>query len=76
MIETAYANILHKSSLDKSPTEIYEDLRQIAKASFKEQQDRKFQGNLSQSNLVLTKKEVFAICGKNITKEDEKELTL
>ena len=76
MIETAYVNIMHKACLNKSPTEIYEDLKQIARVSFKEQQERKFQGNLSQSNPVLTKKEVFGICGKNLTKEDEKELTL
>ncbi len=76
MIETAYVNIMHKACLNKSPTEIYDDLKQIAKLSFKEQQERKFQGNLSQSNPVLTKKEVFGICGKNLTKEDEKELTL
>ena len=62
MIETAYANVMHKTYLNESANEIYTDLKQLAKESFNEQLKREYIGNLTQSKPIITKKEIEEIC--------------
>ena len=71
MIETAYATVMHKALKNDSPSDIYDYLKQMARESHKEQTSRHFEGNLKQSGTVLSKKDVYEICGKSFEREDE-----
>ena len=74
MVETAYANIMHKTCPKQKPSEIYSALKQIAQESYKEQVERQFIGNITQQKLVLTRKEVYEICGEILQKPGTQEL--
>ena len=72
MIETAYANIMHKVDKNATSKEIYGAIKIMAKESFKNQLNRKYVGNLTKSTPIITKREIENICSqKNVeyTKE-------
>ena len=74
MIETAYANIIHKTYPNQKPNEVYDVLKQMARESYKEQMSRQFLGNITQPNLVLKRKEVYEICEKTVEDSVNQEL--
>ena len=74
MIETAYANIMHKIYPNQSPNQIYNDLKLMARESYKEQMERYFIGYIKQPNLMLKKKDIYEICGKTQTESQSQEL--
>ena len=62
MIETAYANIMHKVDKNATSKDIYDAIKIMAKESFKNQVKRKFVGNLTKATPIITKSEIENIC--------------
>ena len=70
MIETAYVRVMQKTCKDVSPNDIYLSLKQMARESYKEQLQREYCGNLTQSKPVLERKDVFKLCGNEKLKKN------
>ena len=73
-IEKAYFNVLAKSQPNLSFNERYDLLKQMAKESYDEQVFRRFKGNLTQENLLLSKDMAKEILGQ--TKQVDQGLSL
>lgn len=65
MIEKIYFNVLQKMDSDASEEEIYQVLSKMAMASFDEQTERMFMGNLEQKQLKLSKAKANQIYNSN-----------
>lgn len=64
-IEKAYFNVLLKTNPNLNFNESYDLLSKMAEQSYKEQTFRRFKGNLTQENLLLSKDMARAISSKN-----------
>lgn len=82
MIEAAYFEVGQKVYPNKSLNELYAMLGNVAKASYEEQESRKYVGNLTSPNLKLTKmqaKKIFdngKINNNNSKNNNENEINL
>ena len=73
-IEKAYYNVIIKSKPNLTFTESYNLLEQMAKDSYEEQVFRRFKGNLTQENPLLSKESAKSIFSKN--KQTDQGLSL
>lgn len=73
-IEQAYFNVIMKSQPNLTFNECYDLLEQMAKESYNEQTSRRFKGNLTQENPILSKSLAKSIFSK--TQQSEQGLSL
>ena len=64
-IEKAYFNVLSKSKTNANFNDLYATLSKMAKQSYDEQVSRRFKGNLTQENPLLTKQMAKQIFDEN-----------
>ena len=76
MIEKAFFTVLTAKYSNKNFNQIYKLLQEIAKNSFEEQTERKFDGNLKTKNVQLSIKEAKEIYTKIINKVDNNEFNI